>query len=145
MNIKQKQGFTALHEFNVKVAMNGTTLPLRNAQMGGSFQFHTNTRVNTETSWVIIHRPKAVIMITELRTIFLLCSLSLVWWLPHDSSCIFLLSALRVHAMMPYTIAKMQIGTRTKVMKFAVTYLLCVSTWSNAGSQLTLHWYDSLP
>ena len=135
MKIKQKQGFNALHAFNIKVAMNGTTV--RNVQVGGSFQFHTNTRINTETSCVIIHRPKAVIIITELRTTFLLCSLSLVWWF-HDSFCIFLVSALRVHAIASYTIVKMQMGTRTKAMKVAVAYLLCVSMWLNAGSLIWL-------
>lgn len=132
MNIKQIQGFTALHECSINVAMNGNTV--RNAQMGSTCQFHTNTRVSMEISCGIMHRAKAVIMATELRITLLLCSLILVCLL-HDSTSIFLLSAFRAHAIVPYTMVKIQIGTTTKMMKVAVTYLLCVSIWSNAGAQ----------
>lgn len=132
LNTKQIQGFTALHECNINVAMNGITV--RNTQMGGTSQFQRNIRMNMKTSIGIIQTTKAIIIANDIRTIFLSCSSRLRWW--QDNSClVFLILLFSVHDMVPYAMANKQMGTMIKITKVAVEYVLCAFTWLNAGAQ----------
>lgn len=125
----------------MKTVMNGITS--RNAQMGGTLQFHRKANANRFTRCGIVQTRKALIIATDILMVPL--TFRARWsWTQDNSSLVCLIFVFNFHAIVTYTMVKRAMGIRTKVMKVAVVNLLLVSTWSKAGAQDNLQYVTLL-